>query len=626
VFVSTLLGMNGYPGNNAPRIVTNIMDEAETVTGAQGTAYTYDVLNRLRSMQAYAGLDDDNDWNVASALSAYHTRYTYDGNGNITSLVRRGYDVYVDMDSLDYHYYAGTNRLEYVNDAWGGTPLPDIDNQSPGNYTYDPIGNLINDASESIDNITWTVYGKIESVVRATASDSTHLLFSYGSDGNRVRKITVKEGTTDTTWTWYVRDAQGNVMGIYSLDTVGPADTLMLKEHYVYGSSRLGYVKKEVAVLAADTELDSFTRVLGCMNYELSNHLGNVLAVVSDQKIPVDETANDTINYFLPNVLTWSDFYPFGMIMPGRSGGKDYRHGFNGMERDDEVKGTANSLDFGARIYDPRLGRWLSVDPFWKQYSNLSPYAAFANCPILLIDPNGKEIINAATDPEQQARVDAAIELLKQTLPEFFEYMNSLHLSTQGKILTPGDDGYDEAAALNIYVSIADLDGLPRDEELSKAESSIFADYTYVSGGHLQGLIDLKPEAFGARRRDGKLEVDMAYNDLGLSIGSWVEVTEDNDVLLNGYVGIAIEDNAFFIKIDDYVNKPQYIGISNEAKEDASVLAHELGHAEGIVKHYVNYLYHRVTGSEKGHNKGERHGDLAEKREKDFKDKVNKKD
>jgi RHS repeat-associated protein len=40
-----------------------------------------------------------------------------------------------------------------------------------------------------------------------------------------------------------------------------------------------------------------------------------------------------------------------------------YRYGFNGMEKDDEVKGSGNSLDFGSRIYDARTGRWLSVDP-----------------------------------------------------------------------------------------------------------------------------------------------------------------------------------------------------------------------------------------------------------------------
>jgi RHS repeat-associated protein len=50
--------------------------------------------------------------------------------------------------------------------------------------------------------------------------------------------------------------------------------------------------------------------------------------------------------------------------MPGRTfNSSEYRYGFGGHEKDDEIKGEGNSLDFGARIYDPRLGRWLSVDP-----------------------------------------------------------------------------------------------------------------------------------------------------------------------------------------------------------------------------------------------------------------------
>jgi RHS repeat-associated protein len=46
-----------------------------------------------------------------------------------------------------------------------------------------------------------------------------------------------------------------------------------------------------------------------------------------------------------------------------------YRFGFNGQEKDDEVKVEGNSLDFGARIYDSRLGRWLSLDPLQAKYS-----------------------------------------------------------------------------------------------------------------------------------------------------------------------------------------------------------------------------------------------------------------
>ena len=60
------------------------------------------------------------------------------------------------------------------------------------------------------------------------------------------------------------------------------------------------------------------------------------------------------------------------------------------MEKDDEVKGIGNSLDFGARIYDPRLGRWLSVDPDQAKFTSLSPYCAFNNSPLLMVDPTGK--------------------------------------------------------------------------------------------------------------------------------------------------------------------------------------------------------------------------------------------
>ena len=70
-----------------------------------------------------------------------------------------------------------------------------------------------------------------------------------------------------------------------------------------------------------------------------------------------------------------------------------YRYGFNGMERDDNVKGRGNSYDFGARLYDPRVGRWLSIDPLAMKYPDLSPYNFVANSPILFVDTDGEVII-----------------------------------------------------------------------------------------------------------------------------------------------------------------------------------------------------------------------------------------
>jgi|694.fasta_scaffold02147_3 RHS repeat-associated protein len=81
------------------------------------------------------------------------------------------------------------------------------------------------------------------------------------------------------------------------------------------------------------------------------------------------------------------------MVMPGRkySSTSNFRYGFNGKENDNST-GEGN-LDFGARVMDVKLGRWLSLDPLQKKYADLSPYNFAGNSPIAFYDPNGKEII-----------------------------------------------------------------------------------------------------------------------------------------------------------------------------------------------------------------------------------------
>lgn len=72
---------------------------------------------------------------------------------------------------------------------------------------------------------------------------------------------------------------------------------------------------------------------------------------------------------------------------------ESYRYGFNGMEKDNELKGEANSYDFGARMHDPRVGRFLSLDPLAAKYPSLSDYAFVANSPLNSIDPDGRLIL-----------------------------------------------------------------------------------------------------------------------------------------------------------------------------------------------------------------------------------------
>jgi len=94
------------------------------------------------------------------------------------------------------------------------------------------------------------------------------------------------------------------------------------------------------------------------------------------------------------DVIYQNDYYPFGMQMPGRKGtisGGEYRYAFNGMETDMEVSGNGNSYTTQFRQYDPRLGRWKSLDPLAGKFPNQSPFCAFDNDPIYYTDPLGLE-------------------------------------------------------------------------------------------------------------------------------------------------------------------------------------------------------------------------------------------
>jgi RHS repeat-associated protein len=81
------------------------------------------------------------------------------------------------------------------------------------------------------------------------------------------------------------------------------------------------------------------------------------------------------------------------MLMPERqwSYGSGYRYGFNGKENDSEVKGNGVQYDYGFRIYDARIGKFLSVDPLTESYPWYTPYQFAGNKPIQFIDLDGLE-------------------------------------------------------------------------------------------------------------------------------------------------------------------------------------------------------------------------------------------
>ena len=84
------------------------------------------------------------------------------------------------------------------------------------------------------------------------------------------------------------------------------------------------------------------------------------------------------------------------MLMPKRSysAAGSYRYGFNGKENDNDVKGLGNQFDYGFRIYDSRVGRFLSVDPLFKGFPWYTPYQYAGNRPTKSIDLDGLEEYN----------------------------------------------------------------------------------------------------------------------------------------------------------------------------------------------------------------------------------------
>jgi RHS repeat-associated protein len=448
---------NPLYNGNISRMITALTNTSQSPVTEQLTAYQYDQLNRIKQVRAHRNYNStDNAFEGATGDDgSYHEDFSYDGNGNILTVLRNGNNAGAtqEMDDMGYNYISGTNKLDYVRDGVLSTNYTtDIDGQYTGNYNYDPIGNLKSDVSEQIDNIDWTVNGKIHTITRTGSSTKSDLEFVYDPMGNRIVKITKPrdgsgvESELHWTYTYYVRDGQGNVLAVYTRtfeDTHADNkynEVLKLSELDIYGSRRVGVVYDDSTTVrtftdAGFTDADGnvftpdsydagsspvadnlYTRTLGKKAYEIANHLGNVLETVSDRRQNVDNysyaawsggtkyaydatrnayyqsttgtyqrnaaSSDGKVDWYTADVRSYSDYYAFGAQMDGRFSG-DYRYGFNGTEYDPED--LFNTTDF--RQYDSRLGRWLTTDPVVKPWE--SPYAGFANNPIYFNDPSG---------------------------------------------------------------------------------------------------------------------------------------------------------------------------------------------------------------------------------------------
>ena len=216
-----------------------------------------------------------------------------------------------------------------------------------------------------------------------------------------VNDMIVKISSISKWYSYYLNqyhnyDANGQVMATYDITLSTSDNKATLDEQHIYGASRLGMKKPNILlydnapISYVPTEITQNT--LGETYYEISNYLGNVLNVVTDRKLAVQNGTSATVSYYTADVVSYSDYDPFGMLMPNRHGADGaYRFSFQGQESDPEIKGEGNSVNYSFRMHDPRLGRFFAVDPLTNKYPYWSPYVFSGNQVIHMVELEGLE-------------------------------------------------------------------------------------------------------------------------------------------------------------------------------------------------------------------------------------------
>jgi len=315
-------------------------------------SYTYDALNRI-----FSAIDNTNRYNLTSV--------SYDKNGNILSLNRKGHlnsaaTSFGVMDNLIYTYDSG-NKLKKVldngNDTYG---FKDGANQST-EYTYDGNGNMKTDANKGITSILYN-HLNLPTEVKFNNSNTKKINYTYAADGTKLRKVVNDNGNVTTT------DYAGN---------------------YVYENNDLqffshaeGYVKATISQAKVyPQQYASFDYV-----YQYKDHLGNVRLSYSDSD------GNGTISQ--SEIIEENNYYPFGLKHKGyntnvSSSGNSVAQKFkyNGVELEESL--GLNLYEMDKRQYDPAIGRFTGIDPI--THHQFTPYRAFDNNPVLWTDPTGAD-------------------------------------------------------------------------------------------------------------------------------------------------------------------------------------------------------------------------------------------
>jgi RHS repeat-associated protein len=321
-----------YNGNIAE---TSWTSASEVTPVIRTYGYQYDNLNRLKAAIFKRG---------TAANNAYNESLTYDKNGNIVSLLRNGGSdtSAAQIDNLVYSYQnTASNQLTKVVDnatTYKAGGFVDSATNTADDYSYDANGNMTRDNNKNITAIT---YNHLNLPTKITFGTTGNIVYLYNAAGQKVRKVVSETGKSDIT-----------------TDYLGG---------YQYENNTLKFFPTAEGYVEASGSSYKYI-------YQYKDHLGNI-RLSYDKTLAIKEESN---------------FYPFGMKQEGYNNikiGFENKYKYNGKELQDEL--GLNFYDYGARNYDPAIGRWMNIDPLAEISRRNSPYTYALNNPIFFIDPDG---------------------------------------------------------------------------------------------------------------------------------------------------------------------------------------------------------------------------------------------
>ncbi|MBX2900357.1 MAG: RHS repeat-associated core domain-containing protein [Cyclobacteriaceae bacterium] len=241
---------NQFGGNIRAAAFNSPTEYTALTSNKQKRIYGYQYDSRNQLINAQFGSVSGNGSYTTSFNEEQREQITgYDKNGNINGLVRKGKTAQT-LGNYTYDYETNSNRLDKVNH--NSAVLVD--------YTYNSIGQMITQTEGSkVMQVSYTPYGLVKEV--KDGAGQSMVVYTYDDKGNRIKKVTTIGG--NSTSQYYVYDATGNVMAVYEQVATGPITKL---ETPIYGAGRIGMYKQATAQTL----------------YEVSDHLGNVRAVIGE--------------------------------------------------------------------------------------------------------------------------------------------------------------------------------------------------------------------------------------------------------------------------------------------------------------------------------------------------------